>query len=127
MSSRRLYKGVYTANHQHEYAAQAGRSCRIETQSGTVYWLSPPDDEGYRAIIREPARDASTGTLLVQGAVGAGGADGAHLTERFRGKLGADAKVGMSLNLQVFGTASRVLSEVVVRIEEGNVPPGLFE
>ncbi len=122
------FKGVYSVNEVENsippFVAEAASGCRIETACGTVYWLGCPDDEGFRDIVREPAPDGASSTMVMQKPT-------AHpkthkISEKFRGKLRSDVEVGMSLALEISGGASRILSEVVVNIEPGNVPDELF-
>ena len=109
------------------FAAAMASGCRIETECGTVYWLGRPDNEGVRDVMREPAPDGTSGTMVMQ-------APTAHpksqeISEKFRAKLRSDVKVGMSLALEISSEASkpsRILSEVVVTIEPGDVPEELF-
>ena len=122
------FKGVYSVNDVDDsiepFTMATASGCRIETECGTVYWLGCPDDEEFRDIVREPPLDGTSGTMLMQPPT-------AHpksheISEKFRGKLRSDVTVGMSLALEVFGEKSRILSEVVVNIEPGNVPEELF-
>ena len=74
--------------------------------------------------MREPSPGGTSATMIVQKPT-------AHpknheISEKFRGKLKSDVEVGMSLALEVSGEASRILSEVVVKIEPGNVPEEIF-
>ena len=125
-------KGVYSRNETkgsnefiEPFAIGTASSCRIESESGTVYWLSAPEEDGYRSVVREPPRNAATGTMIVQPPT----ADQEHveIKDRFRGRLRSDVQVGMSLALDIFGSKTRILSEVVVRIERGNVPDEIFQ
>lgn len=110
------------------FAKETASGCRVETECGTVYWLGSPDDEGIRDVMREPAKDGTSATMMVQRPT-------AHpksqeISEKFRATLRSDVKAGMSLSLEISGEASgkasRILSEVVVAIEPGNVPEELF-
>lgn len=126
------FKSVYSlsekngANEATEpFAIETPSSCRIESESGTVYWLSAPDEAGYRAVVREPPQDATTGTMVVQPMTAE--QQDVEIGDRFRGKLRSDIEVGMSLALEVFGSETRILSEVVVAIDRENVPDEIFE
>lgn len=122
------FKSVYSVKEERSsvppFAVAAASGCRVETECGTVYWLGCPDDEGFRDVMREPTSTGTSATMIVQKPT-------AHpknhaISEKFRGKLKSDVEVGMSLALEVAGEASRILSEVVVKIEPGNVPEELF-
>ena len=122
------FKGVYKVetvpSSIEPFAKATTTGCRIETECGTVYWLGCPDDEGFRDVMREPAPEGASGTMVVQRPT-------AHpknhkIRGKFRAKLRIDVEVGMSLALEVTGEKSRILSEVVVNIEPGNVPEELF-
>ena len=124
------FKNVFSAKDMTDgYPVDAPSACRIETESGTVYWLSAPDADGYRSVVREPPQDTfSTGTLFVQ----APPTDEKHeenseAGEKFRGRLRSEVVVGMSLALEILGQETGLLSEVVVGIEPGNVPKEIFE
>ena len=122
------FKGLYSVKEEKSsvppFAVATASGCRVETECGTVYWLGCPDDEGIRDVMREPSPGGTSATMIVQKPT-------AHpknheISEKFRGKLKSDVEVGMSLALEVSGEASRILSEVVVKIEPGNVPEEIF-
>ncbi len=122
------FKGVYSVNDAAKsiapFAAETASGCRVETECGTVYWLGCPDDEGVRDVMREPSPDGTSATMVMRRPT-------AHpknhkISEKFRAKLRSDVEAGMSLALEISGEESRILSEVVVNIEPGNVPEELF-
>ncbi len=122
------FKGVYSVNDAAKsiepFAKATTTGCRIETECGTVYWLGCPDDEGVRDVMREPAPEGASGTMIMQAPNAQ--SESPKIKGRFRGKLRSDVEIGMSLALEISGQASRILSEVVVNIEPGNVPEELF-
>ena len=99
-------------------------SCRVETQGGTVYWISVPDDEGQRWIVREHLRSAETNTMVMQPITST--KEALDLGDKFRGRLGGDVVIGLPFVIEVSGRETRILSEVVIDIEVGNVPEMLF-
>ncbi len=124
------FNNVYSAKDMTDgYAVDAPSDCRIETQSGTVYWLSAPDADGYRSVVREPLPGTATGTLFVQAPTTHVEKDeeNSEASEKFRGKLRSEVVVGMSLALEVLGRETGLLSEVVVKIEPGDVPKEIFQ
>jgi hypothetical protein len=48
------------------------------------------------------------------------------LGDKFRCRLGGDVVIGLPFVLEVTGRETRILSEVVVAIEVGNVPEMIF-
>lgn len=52
--------------------------------------------------------------------------DRLDLNEKFQARLGGDLVVGLPFILELDDLESRILSEVVVRLEVGNVPEQLF-
>ncbi len=99
-------------------------SCRIETQGGTVYWLSQADDEGNRWVVREHLQSSETNTMVMQRFSTAN--ESLDLGDKFRGRLAGDVQAGMPFVLEVAGRETRILSEVVIAIEVGNVPEMIF-
>ena len=99
-------------------------SCRIETQGGTVYWLSEADDEGYRWIVREQLQSSDTNTMVMQKF--SHSKDSLDLGDKFRGRLAGDIQQGMPFIIEVTEHETRILSEIVVGIEVGNVPEMIF-
>ena len=99
-------------------------SCRIETQGGTVYWLSEADDDGYRWIIREHLQSSDTNTMVMQKFSSSN--ESLDLGDKFRGCLAGEVQIGMPFVLEVSGRDTRILSEVVVAIEVGNLPQMIF-
>lgn len=106
------------------FRAKADSACRVETECGTVYWFSRPDEDGVRDVVREPAAGGKSCTMIVQRPTRH--PRNQEISERFRGELRTDVQVGMSLALEVTGEKSRILSEVVVKIEPGDIPEDLF-
>ena len=100
-------------------------SCRIETQGGTVYWISETDDEGARWVVREHLQSSDTNTMVMRKF---SANQGAHtdLGDKFRGRLGEEVRVGHPLVLEVIRSQTRIVSETVVAIEVGNVPAMIF-
>ena len=99
-------------------------SCRIETEGGTVYWLSPPDDDNNRWVVREHLRNSETNTMVMQPITSS--KDGLDLGDKFKARLGGDIVIGLPFVLEVNSQETRILSEVVVAIEVGNVPEMIF-
>ena len=87
-------------------------SCRIETQGGSVYWLSEADDDGYRWIVREHLQSSDTNTMVMQKF--SSSKESLDLGDKFRGRLAGDVQAGMPFVLEIFGRETRILSEVVV-------------
>jgi len=98
-------------------------SCRIETQGGTVYWLSHGDDRGIRWIVREHLKSSDTNTMVMHKASSSQEID---LGDKFRARIRSDVEVGSPFVLEVVDKDTRILSEPVVGIEVGNVPEMLF-
>ena len=99
-------------------------SCRVETQGGSVYWLSEADDDGYRWIVREHLQSSDTNTMVMQKF--SSSKESLDLGDKFRGRLAGDVQAGMPFVLEVSDRETRILSEVVVAIEVGNVPQMIF-
>jgi tRNA A58 N-methylase Trm61 len=104
------------------FGAADPSSCRVETQGGTVYWLSAVQEDGSRWVVREHLQSSDTNTKVVQSSW-KGGPD---LGDKFRVKLGADIQVGQPLLLDVLRGGMRIQSEAVVTVEIGCVPSMLF-
>lgn len=99
-------------------------SCRIETEGGTVYWISVPGSDGKRWIVREHLRDSDSNTMVMQPITSS--KDGLDLGDKFQARLGGDIVIGLPFVLEVDDHETRILSEVVVAIEVGNVPEMIF-
>ena len=99
-------------------------SCRVETQGGSVYWLSESGDDGYRWVVREHLDAMDTNTMVMQKF--SSSKESLDLDDKFRGRLAGDVQTGMPFVLEVSGRETRILSEVVVAIEVGNVPQAIF-
>ena len=99
-------------------------SCRIETEGGTVYWISVPDSDSKRWIVREHLPDSDTNTMVMQPITSS--KDGLDLGDKFKALLGGDIVIGLPFVLEVDDHKTRILSEVVVAIEVGNVPEMIF-
>jgi len=106
------------------FSAEDSSSCRVETQGGTVYWLSEVQEDGFRWVVREHLESSDTNTMVMQRF--SNSKDSLDLGDKFRGKLAGDVQTGMPLVLEVFGRETRILSEVVVGIEVGNIPQMIF-
>ena len=100
-------------------------SCRVETQGGTVYWISNPEPDGTsRWVMREHLRSSETTTMVMQPITNT--KEGLDLGDKFQARLGGDIVVGLPFVLEVNEHETRILSEAVVTIEVGNVPEMLF-
>lgn len=113
------------SSNEREFFAEAdSSSCRIETQGGTVYWLSRASEDQTRWIVREHLRSSDTDTVVMHKASSSGEVD---LGDKFRGRVRSDVQVGAPFVLEIVEKDSRILSEPVVCIEVGNVPAMLFD
>ena len=99
-------------------------NCRIETQGGTVYWLSEADEDSLRWVVREQLQRSDTNTMVMQKF--SHSKDSLDLGDKFRAKLAGDIQQGMPFVIEVVDHDTRILSEVVVAIEVGNVPEMIF-
>ena len=54
------------------------------------------------------------------------GLESLDLGDKFRGCLAGEVQIGMPFVLEVSGRDTRILSEVVVAIEVGNLPQMIF-
>jgi hypothetical protein len=99
-------------------------SCRIETQAGTVYWLSAAGADGIRWVVREHLRSSDTNTMVMQRY--SNSQEPLDLGDKFRASLGGDVVLGLPFVLEVKNRDTRILTEAVVAIEVGNVPEMLF-
>ncbi len=99
-------------------------SCRVETQGGTVYWISVPAEDGQRWVVREHLRSSETNTMVMQPIKSTN--EALDLGDKFQARLGGDVVIGLPFVLEVEGGETRILSEVVVDIEVGNVPEMIF-
>ncbi len=115
--------GQEPLNEQDFFSENDSASCRIETQGGTVYWISQADDEGIRWIVREHLKSSDTNTMVMHKASSGGDFD---LGDKFRGSIRSDVEIGSPFIIEVVDQESRILSEPVVGIEVGNVPEMLF-
>lgn len=112
------------ASKETEFFAESDpSSCRIETQGGTVYWLSQAGQSLERWIVREHLKTSDTNTMVMHKASSGGEVD---LGDKFRAILRSDVEVGSPFVLEIVETETRILSEPVVEIEVGNVPAMLF-
>ena len=102
----------------------AHASCRVETEGGAVYWISLPDSEVKRWVVREQLRNSQSNTMVVQPITMS--KDSLDLNEKFKARLGGDLVVGLPFILELDDNESRILSEVVVSLEVGNVPERIF-
>ena len=105
------------------FSEREATSCRIETQGGTVYWLSEAGDEWIRWIVREHLRTSDTNTMVMHKACNSGELD---LGDKFRAIIRSDVELGSPFVLEVVDKDTRILSEPVVGIEVGNVPEMIF-
>lgn len=99
-------------------------SCRIETQGGTVYWLSEADPDGSRWVVREHLKSSDTNTMVMQRF--SASQERLDLGDKFRASLGGDVIVGLPFVLEMKSRDTRILTEAVVSIEVGNVPAMIF-
>ena len=106
------------------FSEREALSCRVETQGGTVYWLSEPDEAGYRWIVREHLRNSDTNTMVMQKF--SASQERLDLGDKFRATLGGDVVIGLPFVLEVKNRDTRILTEAVVTIEVGNVPAMVF-
>ena len=68
-------------------------SCRVETQGGTVYWISNPEPDGTsRWVMREHLRSSETNTMVMQPITNT--KEGLDLGDKFQARLGGDIVVG---------------------------------
>ena len=100
------------------------QSARIETEGGTVYWISEKGTDGVRWVVREHLRSSETNTMIMQKF--SASQERLDLGDKFRAVLGGDIAVGMPFVLEVRGRETRILTEPVVNIEVGNVPALVF-
>ena len=118
------FKSVYSVNDVGDgvppFPMNEASACRVETESGTIYWLGVPDDDGFRDIVRQPREDNISASMVMQRP--AAGQKSTALRKRFRGRLKADVEVGVSLALEVRGQEVRILSETVIDIRPREVP-----
>jgi len=99
-------------------------SCRIETQGGTVYWLSEAGPDGIRWVVREHLKSSVTNTMVMQKF--SSSQERLDLGDKFRATLGGDIVIGLPFVLEVKNRDTRILTEAVVTIEVGNVPEMVF-
>ena len=99
-------------------------SCRIETQGGTVYWISEAGPDGLRWVVREHLKSSETNTMVMQRF--ATSKDPLDLGDKFRATLGGEVTIGLPFVLEVKNRDTRILTEAVVSIEVGNVPAMVF-
>ena len=118
MSERGKAKGVDF------FAERSTASCRVETQGGTVYWLSEADEDGTRWIVREHLQSSDTNTMVMQKFSHTKAS--LDLGDKFRGKLAGDIQQGMPFVIEIPERETRILSEIVVNIEIGNIPEMIF-
>ena len=106
------------------FAERNPASCRVETQGGTVYWLSETDEDGSRWIVREHLQSSDTNTMVMQKFSHTKAS--LDLGDKFRGKLAGDVQQGMPFVIEIPERETRILSEIVVTIEVGNIPEMIF-
>ncbi len=99
-------------------------SCRIETQGGTVYWLSEAGPNGIRWVVREHLKSSETNTMVMQKFANC--QEPLDLGDKFRATLGGDIVIGLPFVLEVKNRDTRILTEAVVTIEVGSVPEMVF-
>lgn len=97
-------------------------SFRIETEGGTLYWLSKPDSEGVRWVLREHQMESHT--MIMQPI--SGSKDQIDFGSKFRARLGGTISGGTPFLLEVMESETRILSEAITSIEVGNVPDLIF-
>ena len=108
----------------HSFDQSNPSSCRVETRGGTIYWLSVPEGDGTRWVMREHLKSSATNTMVMQPLNST--KEGLDLGDKFRARLGGDIVIGLPFVLEVCQRETRILSEVVVGIEVGNVPEMIF-
>jgi hypothetical protein len=106
------------------FAERNPASCRVETQGGTVYWLSETDEDGSRWIVREHLQSSDTNTMVMQKFSHTKAS--LDLGDKFRGRLAGDIQQGMPFVIEIPERETRILSEIVVTIEVGNIPEMIF-
>ena len=106
------------------FAERNPASCRIETQGGTVYWLSEAAESGFRWIVREHLQSSDTNTMVMQKFSHTKAS--LDLGDKFRGKLSGDIQQGMPFVIEIPDRETRILSEIVVTVEVGNIPEMIF-
>ncbi len=89
-----------------------------------MYWLSEADDDGYRWVVREHLQSSDSNTMVMQKF--SSSKESLDLGDKFRGRLAGDVQSGMPFVLEISDRETRILSEVVVAIEVGNVPQMIF-
>lgn len=114
----------HTLNSEDHFLESRREGCRIETQGGTVYWLSEADDDATRWIVREHLKTSDTNTMVMHKF--SKKQRELDLGDKFRGRLSGDVQIGMPFVLEVVDCETRILSEPVVAIEVGNVPTMIF-
>ena len=107
-----------------EFSDNNPESCRIETEGGTVYWLSEAGEDSIRWVVREHLRSPETNTMVMQKLSSTD--ERLDLGDKFRALLSGGATVGLPFVLEVKGQETRILTEAVVTIEVGNVPSMVF-
>jgi hypothetical protein len=106
------------------FTENSPESCRIETQGGTVYWISEADQEGERWVVREHLKTSETNTMVMQKF--SASQSRLDLGDKFRASLAGDVIIGLPFVLEVKNRDTRILTEAVVDIEVGNVPAMVF-
>ncbi len=107
-----------------EFSENNPSSCRIETQGGTVYWLSEAGEDGVRWVVREHLKSSVTNTMVMQKF--SSSQERLDLGDKFRASLGGDVVIGLPFVLEVKNRDTRILTEAVINIEVGNVPEMVF-
>lgn len=110
------------SNRTSSFEATHPDSFRIETEGGTVYWLSKPDSDGIRWVLREHQLDSHT--MIMQPI--AGSSDRVDFGTKFRARLGGAISSGTPFLLEVVDSDTRILSEAITNVEVGNVPDLIF-
>lgn len=116
--------GRENPNSAREFSESNRASCRIETQGGTVYWLSEAGSDGARWVVREHLKASETNTMVMQKF--SASQERLDLGDKFRATLGGDVVIGLPFVLEVKNRDTRILTEAVVTIEVGNVPAMVF-
>ena len=98
-------------------------SARIETQGGTVYWISEADETEARWIVREHLRTNDTNTMVVQKASANTDVD---LSDKFRAIIRSNVEIGSPFVLELVEATTRIVSEPVVELEIGDIPSMIF-
>lgn len=105
------------------FSREEPSNARIETRGGTVYWISHPDDDGARWIVREHLERSETNTMVMTKCANNESPD---LGDKFRARLGSDVEIDKPFVLELSMNDTRIVTEDVEAIEVGTVPAMIF-